>query len=95
MLAKNKSLEDEFAGLAMQSILLANMTIGDTEKIPNQIAREAYALAKAMMKERQEYDGEKRQLLKESELHVDYPKPPKDRILNEGDEPTPPNKELL
>lgn len=44
-------LEDEFAGLAMQTLLLKNE---DKNKLPITIAREAYKMAEAMLTARNE-----------------------------------------
>lgn len=58
-----RELEDEFAGLAMQTLLLKNE---DKNKLPITLAREAYRMADAMLIVRSEVRK------KRSEQNSDY-----------------------
>jgi hypothetical protein len=50
--ARDKTLRDEFAGVALQGLLAYAATTGKYAPPDDELAREAYKLAYAMLKER-------------------------------------------
>jgi len=50
--ARDMTLRDHFAGLAMQGFLAYHATAGTYAPPDDELAREAYAMADAMLKER-------------------------------------------
>ena len=50
--ARDKTLRDEFAGLAMQVLLAYAATTGKYAPPDDELAREAYKMADSMLKER-------------------------------------------